>query len=69
MCETIRLPYQPEMINYGEKKVEGKGLGDPIGVSKDKRPNTKSINKVGQRSCKQREAHPVASTYAHQNRR
>jgi hypothetical protein len=45
MCETINLPYQPEMINYGEKKVEGKGLGDPIGVSQDKRPNTKSVNK------------------------
>jgi hypothetical protein len=45
LCETIDLPYQESMINYGDKKVDGKGLGDPIGVGADKRPNTKSVDK------------------------
>lgn len=45
MCARIGLPYDPAMIDYGEKEVEGKGLGDPIGVNQDKRPNTKSVDK------------------------
>jgi len=45
MCKTIGLEYDPAMVNYGEKNLDTKGLGDPIGVGKDKRPNTKSVNK------------------------
>ena len=39
------MTYTDAMIAYGEKKLETKGLGDPIGVAKDKKPNTKSIEK------------------------
>lgn len=45
MCETIGMDYDPGMVNYGDKTLDTQGLGDPIGVAKDKRPNTKSVNK------------------------
>ncbi|MBN2799255.1 MAG: sulfotransferase [Deltaproteobacteria bacterium] len=45
ICEAADLPYLPEMIDYGEKAVEGKGLGDPIGVKEHSRPTTASIHK------------------------
>jgi len=45
ICEAVRMEYTPEMINYGQKGLETKGLGDPIGVGKDTRPNTKSVHK------------------------
>jgi hypothetical protein len=45
ICAAADMPYVPEMIEYGQKQVEGEGLGDPIGVKKDSRPNTKSVHK------------------------
>ncbi len=45
ICEAADMPYVPDMIEYGKKDVEAKGLGDPIGVQKDTRPNTKSLHK------------------------
>jgi hypothetical protein len=45
LCDYAGMTFDPAMIDYGSKKVEGKGLGDPIGVSKDSRPNTKSLDK------------------------
>ena len=48
MCAAVGLSYTPEMINYGQKKLDAQGLGDPIGVAKDTRPNTKSIHKWAQ---------------------
>lgn len=45
ICQVAGLEYLPEMIEYGEKEVEGKGLGDPIGVQQHKRPTTASVHK------------------------
>lgn len=45
ICAAAGMAYTPDMINYGQKEVDGSGLGDPIGVKKDTRPNTKSIHK------------------------
>ncbi|MCA9571479.1 MAG: sulfotransferase [Myxococcales bacterium] len=45
ICAAASMPYLPEMIDYGSKEVEGTGLGDPIGVAQDTRPNTKSLHK------------------------
>lgn len=45
ICEAADLVYDPAMIDYGKKKVEGSGLGDPIGVSQHSRPSTSSIHK------------------------
>ena len=45
ICAAADIAYTDDLIDYGKKKVEGKGLGDPIGVAKDSRPNTKSIHK------------------------
>ena len=48
ICETANLEFLPEMVNYGQVKVEGAGLGDPIGVAQDSRPNTASVHKWAQ---------------------
>lgn len=45
VCDTLELEFDPGMIEYGAKKPQQKGLGDPIGVSQHKRPVTSSINK------------------------
>jgi hypothetical protein len=45
ICAAADMPYVPDMIDYGKKEVSGQGLGDPIGVKRDSRPNTKSIHK------------------------
>ena len=45
MCEYADMEYTPGMIEYGQKKVDGKGLGDPTGVAKDSKPNTASVHK------------------------
>lgn len=45
ICAAAGMAYTPEMINYGQKNLDAQGLGDPIGVAKDTRPNTKSIHK------------------------
>jgi hypothetical protein len=45
ICAYTDLPYVPAMIEYGATEVEGRGLGDPIGVHNDTRPNTRSVDK------------------------
>jgi hypothetical protein len=45
ICATADLEYLPEMVDYGQVKVQATGLGDPIGVDKASRPNTASVNK------------------------
>jgi hypothetical protein len=45
ICAAADMPYTPEMIEYGKKGMEVEGLGDPIGVGKDTKPNTKSLHK------------------------
>jgi hypothetical protein len=45
ICEAAGMAYTSEMIDYGKKKLDAQGLGDPIGVKKDSRPNTKSVHK------------------------
>jgi hypothetical protein len=45
ICAAADMPYTPDMINYGQKQLDATGLGDPIGVGKDTKPNTKSLHK------------------------
>ena len=45
LCAYAGMAFDPSVIEYGNKEVDGKGLGDPLGVAKDKRPNTKSLHK------------------------
>jgi len=45
ICAAAGMDYDPAMVEYGQKKVEAKGLGDPIGVKADTKPNTKSLSK------------------------
>lgn len=45
ICAAADMAYTPEMIHYGNKELEVEGLGDPIGVAKDSKPNTKSVHK------------------------
>ncbi|MCO4744578.1 MAG: sulfotransferase [Proteobacteria bacterium] len=45
ICAAAEIPYSDELIEYGSKKVEGKGLGDPIGVAQHNRPTTSSVHK------------------------
>ena len=41
----LEIPFEPEALNYTRKEVEGRGLGDPIGVQRHDRPVTTSIHK------------------------
>jgi hypothetical protein len=45
ICEVAEIPFDPAIIDYGQKDVEGKGLGDPIGVGQHSRPTTASLHK------------------------
>lgn len=45
ICRHADLTYEPGMVEYGEKKMETAGLGDPIGVSQHSRPTTGSVAK------------------------
>lgn len=45
ICAHAEMTYDPAMIEYGKVKLEVSGLGDPIGVDKDVRPNTASLEK------------------------
>jgi hypothetical protein len=48
ICAAAGLEYHPAMIEYGEKAVDGGGLGDPIGVAQHSRPTTASVHKWAQ---------------------
>lgn len=41
----LEIPFEPGAVNYSKKAVDGKGLGDPVGVAQHKRPVTASIHK------------------------
>lgn len=43
--EMAGLEHEPGAVDYGRHKHVEKGLGDPIGVAKDTRPNTSSVHK------------------------
>ena len=45
ICAHADMPFDASMIEYGQTKMETQGLGDPIGVDADSRPNTKSLDK------------------------
>lgn len=45
ICAHADLTFTPDMIDYGKKKMETTGLGDPIGVEKHQRPTTASVEK------------------------
>ncbi len=46
-CEFLGLPFDPAMIDYGERGGAGgesvKGLGDPMTVGRETRPTTRSV--------------------------
>jgi len=45
ICEAANMEFTPDMIEYGKKKLDAQGLGDPIGVKADSKPNLKSVHK------------------------
>lgn len=45
LCEFLSLPFEPGMIEYGEHELEGRGLGDPLGVGRHSRPVTDSVDR------------------------
>jgi hypothetical protein len=45
ICTFLDIAFEPEAVNYKQKSVAGKGLGDPVGVAKHSRPVTGSIDK------------------------
>jgi len=49
ICAFLGLDFQPSMIQYGDAEEPARpvasGLGDPIGVDREKRPTTQSVGK------------------------
>ncbi|MCB9674124.1 MAG: sulfotransferase [Alphaproteobacteria bacterium] len=45
ICAHAEMPFDAGMVEYGNTKLEVEGLGDPIGVNADTRPNTASLDK------------------------
>ncbi len=45
ISEFLEIPFEPDAVNYKQKDVAGKGLGDPVGVAQHNRPVTASIHK------------------------
>jgi hypothetical protein len=45
ICAHADMRFTPSMIEYGDTEMDAEGLGDPIGVNADSRPNTKSLGK------------------------
>ncbi|RMD82682.1 MAG: sulfotransferase [Candidatus Dadabacteria bacterium] len=43
--DFLGVPNEPEAVNYGDHEYTQRGLGDPIGVGRHKRPTTESIDK------------------------
>ncbi len=41
----LDIPFEPEAVNYSKTAVDGKGLGDPVGVAQHSRPVTASVHK------------------------
>jgi len=45
ICAHAQMDFEPGMVEYGKTKMETAGLGDPIGVNADTKPNTRSVDK------------------------
>src|SRR5581483_28403 len=45
ICEHLGVPFEPEMVAYGEHGEAPKGLGDPTGVDRHTRPVTTSVSR------------------------
>jgi len=49
ICAFVGIDFQPAMIQYGDAEGGARpvaaGLGDPVGVDRQKRPNTQSVGK------------------------
>lgn len=49
ICAYIGIPFEPEMVNYGDQTGSqtsaARGLGDPMTVAKESRPTTTSLDK------------------------
>jgi hypothetical protein len=47
LCEHLGIAWDPGIVEYGRKgaAAAGRGLGDPITVSREQRPTTKSVAK------------------------
>ncbi len=45
VCDFLELPFEPDIIEYGQHEHDSKGLGDPLTVDKHTRPMTESIEK------------------------
>jgi len=45
ICAFLDIPNEPDAVNYDQVDVDGKGLGDPIGVGQHSRPVTSSVGK------------------------
>ena len=41
----LGIEHEAETVEYGDHQLEGKGLGDPLGVQRNKRPVTASLDK------------------------
>lgn len=41
----LGIEHEAETVEYGDHQLEGQGLGDPLGVQKNKRPVTASLEK------------------------
>lgn len=47
ICEYLEIPFDPAALDYNRKAVDGKGLGDPVGVNKHARPVASSKDTWG----------------------
>jgi len=44
LCEWLEIPYQPELLEYGQHPRPRGRYGDPTGVEKHQRPSADSLN-------------------------
>lgn len=47
ICAYLEIPFDPGALDYTRKRVDGKGLGDPVGVQKHARPVSSSKDTWG----------------------
>ena len=45
VCEFLGIPFEVDMVEYGEHQLDAKGLGDPVNVNRHTRPVTESVEK------------------------
>jgi len=44
-CAFLGVPFEPDMVQYGQHEHTDTGLGDPLGVKQHNRPVTTSVDK------------------------